>query len=340
MNLIFRSFLGGIFSLFIVSGCVQLPEKELSVKPDIAITPSETIDLTTALADKFQPLGFEKPWDREMTCGWVFAKEGDFYRAITCFRKGLIYLDMMPEAKVLSEEMVNQLKIESVTGIIASYVFHKKYDHAIEAWETFSPSISLQGKPEAKWLLIMMVQAFSASKEHEERASAIAAMLPHYDPDRASLLCYLALRANSILPLKYLRPDGATDSFLGDLPNQTESLFSQWKEKKKNPALACGMNILIPGSGYAYIGQWPTAFTSLTINGLFIGATVEFFKSGQPMAALITLGLELGWWGGGAIGARLSTQEYNHHLWLEMAKKLMKEKHIYPEAILWKALHP
>ncbi len=324
--------------LFTTSSCVRLPEKELLTKADVPLRPSEVIDLTTSLSKKFGPSRYSTLWEQELTCGWVFAKEGDLYRAITCFRKALIYLNLLPENSVLSQELHNRLRIEAVTGMVASYVFHKKYHHAIEVWENFGNTLNLQGRHEAKWLLIMVVQAFSSSDEYEERAEELASMLPIEDPDRASLLYYLAIRSYSTRPLKYLATQQTAAAEAPPLSQEIETLFQEWAKRRKNPNLAFGLNLIIPGSGYAYLGQFPTAFTALSMNTLFIGACIEFFKAAQPMAGLVTLGLEFGWWGGGALGARLSTREYNHYLWLSMARKYMSDKHLYPEAILWKAL--
>ncbi len=324
----FLAILGAVF--FCCTGCVQLPEKELSIKPDIAITTSEATDLITSLSRKFPKPSPSTLWGQEILCGWIFAQECDFFRAITCFRKAIIYMDTVEAF----DPSLNSLRIEAITGIISSYILQKKYDDVIQIWDKLSGTITLQNRKEAKWLLIMLVQALSSKQEYEERAISLANMLPIEDPDKIRLLTYLALRSQSFTPCTPLTPATADNPVL----KQTKELFADWQQKKKNPTLAFSMNCIVPGSGYAYLGQNTTAFTSFTINVLFIGAMLEFMKAHQPMAAIITLGLEMGWWAGGSIGARLATHEYNHRLWLDMAKKFMRKEHLYPEAILWRSL--
>lgn len=322
-----------LIALFFFPSCVTLPQKELAKRPDVVATPSEVSDLLSLVATRIHMNEWQTPWGRELACGWIFAKEGDFFRAISSFKKALIFLDNMEEAKALNYDLSNRLKIEAVTGVVASYLFNKKYAHVIEAWDSLSPSLQLRGQQETKWLLIMMVQALSASKDSEERAHALALMLPENDPDRVPLILYTAIRSQSKLQLEALK------AVNNPMVSKTSTLFTEVANKSKNPDLAFGMNLLLPGSGYAYLDQWSTGFTSLTINGLFIGAIIEFFKAHQPMAACIALGLELGWWAGGASGARLATYEYNHQLWLRDAEKFMRANMLYPEAILWRTLH-
>lgn len=317
-----------------------MPQEPLLIKPHVPLMPSEKVEIVKGLSEYYKPYDTSSVWGQEMICGWSFAQEGDFYRAITCFRKATFLFQATQLDGTAFSESQKKLYLQATTGIITSYVLSDKYAQAIEAWHTLQDKVSLQNKAEAKWLLLLLVEAYSSTSDGMNDAIALASLLPFSDPDREKLFQYLALRMRSKEPLSYMNPQQPMEVVPQTkeqllTQNKTENLFQEWQKKKKSPKSAAIMNLLLPGSGYLYLGQYPTAFTSLALNSLFIGATVEFFKAGQPMAGVIALGLELGWWGGGATGSYLQAQQYNHKKWVDMAERFMKQEGLYPEALLW-----
>ena len=78
---------------------------------------------------------------------------------------------------------------------------------------------------------------------------------------------------------------------------------------RKSPALAAGLNAVVPGAGYAYANRPQTAAACFVINGLFIWGTVASIHAKEPgLAALLSL-FSFGWYWGGVYGAAQAAQK-------------------------------
>jgi hypothetical protein len=80
---------------------------------------------------------------------------------------------------------------------------------------------------------------------------------------------------------------------------------------QKSPALAAGLNAIVPGSGYLYANRPQTAAACLVVNGLFIWGTVASIHAREPgLAALLSL-FSFGWYFGGVMGSAQAAQKEN-----------------------------
>jgi hypothetical protein len=111
---------------------------------------------------------------------------------------------------------------------------------------------------------------------------------------------------------------------------EIKEIVTAYQKERKSPTSARVWNAILPGAGYAYVGQYETAATSFAINALFIIATVELFSAHQPAAACIALGLEVGWYAGGIMGAGLAAEEYNRRLYETLGKAYLERYQLFP----------
>lgn len=72
---------------------------------------------------------------------------------------------------------------------------------------------------------------------------------------------------------------------------------------RKSPKKAGFLNLILPGSGYAYAGYPQTGAISFLTNGLFAWGTVVAAQKGQTALAIILGSINLAWYFGGVQGA-------------------------------------
>ena len=309
-----RIFLSMVVASSLV-GC-SLPVEKLN--PTIVYTPpAHQIE---HLPSAFPPLSQEEldtPWGRELYLGNGFAKESDFYRAITCYRRALLLLPV--------EEIERQLQLDQ--DILTCYYLGGKYQEVLDVFET-SPLTQVSPKyPGFRNLLLILYHSY-LKLGLESKAEALLQKIDKLSPDTASdLALFRDLTKADLIHL---------DQQLSAHRNhaQIQSLFDTYRHQAKSPKTARILNGLLPGAGYFYIGQKKAAFTSFVINTLFIAASYQFFHVGYPFAGAITTGMEMGWYLGGINGAGLGAQEYNDRLYEGVAKKILIEQQSFP-LMMW-----
>jgi hypothetical protein len=82
----------------------------------------------------------------------------------------------------------------------------------------------------------------------------------------------------------------------------------------KSPLLAGILSGILPGAGYVYAGKYQTAFSSLLINSLLIGSTIELNKKGYKFVSGATLLLSFGWYFGNIMGSYDAVETSNNHM--------------------------
>ena len=109
-----------------------------------------------------------------------------------------------------------------------------------------------------------------------------------------------------------------------------EEAIDLYVGEMKSPEKASRLNGIIPGLGYAYLGQGNTAFTSFTINALFIAATWMFIDDEKYAAAAITGSLEVGWYMGGINGGAIAANRYNREMYRRRVGDSVRRERLYP----------
>lgn len=294
--------------LFGLASCVTT---QYCFEPDIAYFPTQRH--INALPSAFPPLSDEEKlseWGKEFFFGTQFVKELDLYRAITCFKRALFLIPC--------ELAERRLQLEFNT--LEAYFLGHKYAEALTVYESGGlPSAPLDF-PALKELLLILYESYLYTDQCE-KALRILAYLEMQDRETAQKLRKSeAIRTADFEALfKEFQSDAELNNFL--------SCYSSFA---KSPSKARFLNAVLPGAGYAYVGQQKAAATSFIINALFIAAAYQFFDRGYTAAGLITTSLEAGWYFGGINGAGLAAREYNEQVFQVQGKEFMIREKLFP----------
>jgi len=283
---------------FLLVGC----QTKTPVTPNISYTtlPKQI----AALPSPFKPLDDTErasDWGKELFIAKGHLKELDLFNAVTCLKRSRI---------LLQDQNPDRLQ-EIEYGLIFAYCLGNKFQSAIETFETSHLKVNPQDFKPYDDLLLLLADSYNRQNE-PQRGQTILTLLKDHNPEKAKKFdCYSAF-------LSY-RADALPDEFTNAL-----------KPNLLSPQKAALFNGLLPGAGYAYVGQYQTALTSFCLNALFIIASAEFFSHGQPAAGVITAGFECGWYVGGIIGARNAAIERNSLLYNGAAKEHMIREKFFP----------
>jgi hypothetical protein len=252
-------------------------------------------------------------WAREIFLAGQLARELDWYRAITAYKRARI---LLPEEYALR-------RMEVDYGLIQCYYFGQKYPEALLAYEESSLV-----PPYTFPLLTDLSLILSDAAENSGRGDCMLkwdSLLQTIDPQVASdLSVSRAIRKADWLALAEYAVER----------EPVASLLTAYEGQKKSVKRAQLLNALLPGAGYLYVGQRNTAFTSFVLNALFIAATYHFFHHSNIAAGLITLSLETGWYFGGINGAGLAAKEYNERLYEGLARETLLDQGLFPVLML------
>jgi tetratricopeptide (TPR) repeat protein len=300
-----KKFCRRIFIL-ILAGFIGCSRSEAPFEPMICYTP-QTAQIN-ALPTPFPPLEKEELqtlWGKELYLGTRFVEEGDWYRAITAFKSSFF---LLPKREKARREQVEFY-------LFLSYYFAGKHKEALEVYES-STTLCLTDAsfPARNELLLALWDSYTKCGRFEHADLIKCQMEPSLSED---LTVSEALQTGDIGTLNLFCERSEINALLWD-----------YKESMKSPEKARLYQAILPGAGYAYVGQTKAAVTSFLINALFITAGVQFAKRGYYAASLITFSLETGWYFGGINGAGLAANEYNERLYESLGKEtLMKAKY-------------
>jgi tetratricopeptide (TPR) repeat protein len=290
------------------SNCHKMePCIEISVhKNDISRLPSA-----------FEPLSpseLQTDWGKELRIAQYFAKDNDLYRAITSFKRALL---LMPE-----EVSIRTLQAEF--GIIESYWYGKKYYDAIAEFEDSDLILVTPEFPAFRDLIVIMHDCYDKTEQFE-KAEQLLKIIETNDSELANdIQISIALREGDLESAVAMAD--LSDKRRDAIYELQQDYYCHAKSIKKAEML----NALLPGAGYAYVGQTRAGITSFIINGLFIWATCRFFDQGNYAAGLLTLSLETGWYFGGINGAGIAAKEYNEAYYNNITKGTMMRNNLFP----------
>lgn len=255
----------------------------------------------------------QQAWGNELMMGNAFARECDFYRAITCYKRALILIP--------PEEIDRRLQLDY--ELILCYYLGGKYHEALNIFQMSDVSQADSSFPGFQSLLLMIYECYLQTHE-EDKASCVLEIIQKFSPETAEdLFLYQTLKTGEI--------DAARSLISQHRETKTITQeFAFYDQFVKSPRLARTLNALLPGAGYYYIGQRRSAVTSFIINALFTAATYQFFQRGYPAAGAIALSLEMGWYLGGINGAGLEAQAFNTCLYENVSRKILTEHECFP----------
>lgn len=298
-----------IFLLFFAA-CHKAPEK---IEPKINYAIQDRY--LQQLPSPFSPLTAEEkrePWGQEYQIGIGFAHQLELYQAMTCFKRA--YFLIPPEQATRS--------LELLYDILLSYYLGRKYDDVIHTYET-TPLRSVGGSfPAAHDLLVILYDSYLQTDQLIKAEQTLAHLHTLFPQTEARLTLSSALQAADF-PALQRSEDPAI-----------RNLIRRYSLEKKSVKQAQALNALLPGAGYAYIGQKQAAVTAFFLNSLFIAAAAHFFYKGHIAAGIVTTSFELGWYFGGIHGAKEEARYYNARVWERNASPYMNQEKLFPVFML------
>ena len=229
-------------------------------------------------------------------------KEGDFYRAITEYKRFIFFF---PQERIAEK---------CYFMICKSYFKAKKWAESIDALKVFTVKFphslmlndALYFKGVAEKNLKNYDDAFSTFDDiiktsfGEYRNKAIyqsALVLVDMEEWKRAEETFLKIPEESIL-FSAARASSSELENIDSLP-------------KKSPATAGALAAVVPGAGHLYTERPRDALVAFLLNGAFILAAVELFNDENYVAGGVVTFFEIGWYTGNIYSAVSSAHKYN-----------------------------
>ena len=249
------------------------------------------------------PTGFSA--DQLLSFAEQLMREGEYFRAITEYRRFLFYYPDDPRHAMVhfsiglalyrGESYVEALQtFQEVTQHYPNTAYGK------QAWLWQGESLTRQGQyTTAEQLYTEVTERFP-----HERIGQQARY------QRAWTLLYRRQWRDAATQFQQVAPD--SDLYQSAQLLAQEALVGE-RLPTKSPVLAGIFSGLLPGSGQLYNGRLGDALLAFFLNGLFIVGAVEAIHSDAPAVAGILSFFEAGWYAGNVYGAINGAHKYNRH---------------------------
>jgi tetratricopeptide (TPR) repeat protein len=250
-----------------------------------------------------------------MSLGDAFMAEGDYYRAITEYKK-LTFL--FPDSERLPEAFYQ---------IGKAYYQGKDYQSAIKSFAKVRQLYSASNFSSAAFY-----EGLSYEKLGRHDAAALAFERSRFfdesHPDAANAQLGLSLNALEKDDVAGCRT--ALDEFQVSYPHdervpgvqESFRLLDEYEaQPKKSPTLAGAMSAVIPGSGQMYAEHYKDGLMAFAVNGLFIAGTIAALDDENYALAAIVGGVGFPFYVGNIYGAANATRKWN----LSLSRKLHDE---------------
>ena len=305
-----------LFASFCLMGsCQRVPDQ---IEPTVSYAVQDKYLL--ALPSPFPPLTEEekgKDWGKEMQIGLGFAHQLDLYQAITAFKRAEFLLP--PEEKIRSLEVQYE--------ILLCYYMGKKWQDVIYTFDHSQLRYADASFPAFHDLLLILFETYNQEKMEGQADRILRLILQHYPEEGQKLILSNALTHGDLPLIKEVAQTPPPKPYLNQF-------LTNYEMHKKSIGKAQGLNALVPGAGYLYLGQKQSAATAFFLNGLFIAASAYFFEQGNIAAGAIFTSFEAGWYFGGIYGAGLEAKAYNERLYESMATPMMNQEKLFPVLML------
>lgn len=300
------------FSVLLLSFSLTSCRHHEEIKPTLSYTPPA--HFVEKLPSPFFPLSTEEKetaWGRELLIASSLAKEQDFFRSVTAYKRARILLENSAK---------RELQVEY--GLLLSYWLAHKYEQVIECFERSKLQVNPSEFAAYDSLLVILYDSYVRNQEMQKADTIFQFMKKSSEAKAEKIALACALEQANFSQLE-----------ASDRP-EIKNLVRLYQLNKKSQTKAEVLNAVLPGAGYYYVGQTESAVTSFFLNALFIAASYQFFQHGQTAAGIITAGFELGWYIGGIRGAGLAAKQYNTTLYNNLAQETMAKEKLFPILML------
>lgn len=247
-----------------------------------------------------------------------FLDEGEYYRAVTEYKRFAILFPGSPKAEYALFR----------TGI--AYYLGDEQGDALRAFEALS-----ERYPGGSYLLPARYFAGLSLWKKKDHAGAAEAfdLILRSAPD--SRFAPRALAARTLVELDRDDPSAAgavLQRFIADYPDHPEisrirealALLRQYQELPQKSELLAGiLSAILPGAGYVYAGRYGDGITSFLINALFIAGTVTAIANEWYPAAGITGGIGLPFYLGNIYGSANAARKWNRNARSELRARIV-----------------
>lgn len=297
-----------------ITSCYRVPDR---IDPKISYPLQD--QHFNRLSSSFNPLSEEEKnsaWGKEFIIARAFANELDLYRAVSTFKR----------AQILVDDQSRKQEIEY--DILLCFFLAKRYDEVVESFEKSGLAHVDKAFRAYEDLLLVLYEAYREMDVKEKQNKVVELIKKSFPETNEDLKVSTAIRTGDLAMV-----DNFACGFQED-DSYLDNLLCYYAANKKSVAAAQGLNALIPGAGYLYIGQKKSALTAFLLNGLFITAAVQFFLHNHVAAGIITTGFEAGWYFGGIYGAGEEAKYYNERLYENAASVVLNEYKLFPALML------
>ncbi len=255
--------------------------------------------------------------DVQLRLGDAFLAEGEFYRAITEYKKFRI---LFPDSERGDIALFR-------TGI--AYYLGEEYEAAARTFGSLA-----EFYPLSRYLShALYYEGLSRWKRKDHAGAAgLFTKLVQEGPD--SSFAPRALVARSLLELD--RGDAALaagdlELFLATFPEHPEkphvqealALVRDYEHlPQKSEILAAVLSAILPGSGYVYAGRYGDGLSAFLLNALFIAGSVTAVNSELYPAAALTGGIGLPFYMGNIYGSANAVKKHNSGIKRELRGKI------------------
>jgi tetratricopeptide (TPR) repeat protein len=232
-----------------------------------------------------------------------FFKEGDYYRAITEYKRFLFFFPQSPRVE------------EALWKVARSYFNGKKWDEAISACDDLLKKFPVPSTKSE--VLLLKGRAFVEKKDYSQ-GRIFFQMAEEVSPGTP-----LEDEAHWQIALTYLKEEKWTEAASefrkinrnSRLYPKGES-FAQGLDRirevpQKSPEMAGVLAAVLPGAGHLYSERYRDAAIAFLLNGAFIWGIVEAFEHDNYAVGGILTFFELGWYSGNIYSAVGSAEKYN-----------------------------
>jgi outer membrane protein assembly factor BamD (BamD/ComL family) len=252
----------------------------------------------------------------QMDLGDHFFQEGDYYRAITEYKKFLFFFPESMRAE------------EALWKIASSYFSGKRWDDALSSADDL-----LKKYPLSPWVPEALLLKGRCWVEKKEYSQARYYLRRAQEVSPGSNAAHEAQWQTAHTYVKEERWKEAAVEFRK--MERTSKLYPRaetWAQgldsidtmPQKSPTTAGILAAILPGSGHLYTERYRDAAIALALNAAFIWGMIEAFERENYAAGAILTFFELGWYSGNIYSAVSSAHKYNQRKRKEYIDSLEK----------------